>query len=335
MSTQISPEHVNLTTQPDGLLGWVPFVPFLLARFVLGQRVAPARQPVLETPAEHGMSFESVEFSSIDGVRLSGWWIPSANASRLILVNHPLLCNRYGSEQGMDGVPVAFLPMIRHLHDAGFSVLTYDQRGQGESDGGLGKTTRGAEAPVGAGSVEWQDFVGALRFVGGRPDLAEMDLGFVTHCMGANAALTAWKEAPEAFDLDRVRCHVAVQPTLSYNMMARLTHQKLGINLASQIEQAQRSRYGFGFANALEGVGAVRVPMLFTQVRHDAYTLDLGTGVNDVQVIYDRCPTQKRLVWVGPDEAQPFGSGKRFDGYNYFNEHPGVLLSFLAEHMPG
>jgi len=28
--------------------------------------------------------------------------------------------------------------------------------------------------------------------------------------------------------------------------------------------------------------------------------------------------------------ARTFGTGKRFDGYNYFNDHPPELLEFLA-----
>lgn len=329
----MSAEHPNFTPQPPGLLGRVPVIPSLLTRYIVRQRVAPRRQTVPKTPADYGMAFDAADLTSSDGLRLSAWLIPSEAKKGVVIVNHPLLCTRYGSEEGMDGVPVAFLPMIKHLHESGYTVLTYDQRGQGESDGGLGKTMRGSEAPVGAGSVEWQDFVGALRFVAAHPDLSALPLGFVTHCMGANAALAAWKEAPEAFDLDRVRCHVAIQPTLSWNMMARLTQHKLGFNLADPVDAAQREQHGFGFADALDSVASVRVPMLFAQVREDVYTFDPGTGVNDVQVIHDRCPTDKALLWIGPNEATPFGSGKRFEGYNFFNEHPEELLAFLETWM--
>ena len=46
-----------------------------------------------------------------------------------------------------------------------------------------------------------------------------------------------------------------------------------------------------------------------------------------------RVPTEKQLIWIGPDEAKPFGTGKRFDGYAYFNQHPEELLTFLATHV--
>lgn len=332
-STAPAADHVNLTSERAGLLARLPFVTGLLTRLVVKQRVAPKRLENVKSPADYGLEFRSVDVRSSDGVRLSAWEIPAPGSTKVAIVNHPLLCTRYGSVDGMDGVPVEFLPMIGHLHQAGYSVITYDQRGQGESDGGLGKSSKGVEAAVGAGSVEWQDFVGVLRHVRDHPEFGDNDIALVTHCMGANAALGAWQHAPDEFDLDKVKCHVLVQPTISYNMMARLTRQKLRIDLASSVEQATREQHGFGFADALSSIEHVRVPVLFAQVAADAYTTDEGTGVNDVQVIHDRCPTPKELIWIGPDQQEAFGTGKRFDGYNYFNHHPEGLLDFLERNM--
>lgn len=326
-------DHVNLTSADDGLLARIPLVKGLLTNVVVKQRVSPKRLENVKTPADYGLEFRSVDIEASDGVRLSAWEIPSPESTKVAIVNHPLLCTRYGSAEGMDDVPVEFLPMVRHLHDAGYSVVTYDQRGQGESDGGLGKTAVGAEAAVGAGSVEWQDFVGVLRHVQNHNDFGDHHISIVSHCMGANASLAAWQHAGDEFDLDKVKCHVAVQPTISYNMMARLTRQKLKIDLASSVEKATREQQGFGFADALSSIEHVRVPVLFTQVAQDSYTTDEGTGINDVQIIHDRCPTDKQLIWIGPNQAKPFGTGKRFEGYNYFNAHPEDLLDFLEHHM--
>lgn len=62
-------------------------------------------------------------------------------------------------------------------------------------------------------------------------------------------------------------------------------------------------------------------------------TYDAGTDTNDVQVIYEACPTEKQLVWIGTNEAKPFGTGKRFDGYAYFNQRPEELLAFIETHV--
>jgi pimeloyl-ACP methyl ester carboxylesterase len=305
----------------------------LLTKVVVGQRVGPKRQELPETPADYGMEFLAVDIMATDGVRLSAWEIPAEQPIGLVVINHPLLCTRYGSVEGMDGVPVAFLPMIKHLHDAGYSVLTYDQRGQGESDGGVGKSIKGIEAPVGAGALEWQDALGVMQYVSQRDDLKDLEIALLSQCMGANAMLEAWRQAPNAFDLSRVKCQVLVQPTISYNMMSRLTERKLRMDLAAAVEAAQREEYGFGFADALQTIGSVKVPVLFTQVKGDVYTTNAESGINDVEVIFDRCPTPKELVWIGPDQPRAFGTGKRFDGYNYFNDHPQELLDFLAAHI--
>ncbi len=326
-------ESVNLASTSDSFLARLPFVKRLLTKVVVGQRVGPKRQELPETPADYGMDFLAVDITATDGVRLSAWEIPAEQPVGLVVINHPLLCTRYGSVEGMDGVPVAFLPMIKHLHDAGYSVLTYDQRGQGESDGGVGKSAKGPEAPVGAGAVEWQDAIGVLQYVSQHDDFNDLNVALMSQCMGANAMLAAWHQVPDAFDLDRIRCQVLVQPTISYNMMSRLTERKLKMDLAAAVEEVQRKEYGFGFADALQTIGSVKVPVLFTQVKDDVYTTNSESGINDIKVIFDSCPTPKELVWIGPDQPRAFGTGKRFDGYNYFNEHPEELLEFLAANL--
>ena len=71
------------------------------------------------------------------------------------------------------------------------------------------------------------------------------------------------------------------------------------------------------------------MPSKFTaQVKGDVYTGNNRTG-NDAQMSYEKCPTDKELSWIGTDQAKPFGTGKRFEGYNYFSHHPEELLNFL------
>jgi hypothetical protein len=36
----------------------------------------PFRQPVVKTPGEYGLKFETVDFKSTDGLNLRGWFIP-------------------------------------------------------------------------------------------------------------------------------------------------------------------------------------------------------------------------------------------------------------------
>jgi len=101
-----------------------------------------------------------------------------------------------------------------------------------------------------------------------------------------------------------------------------------------EVDAAQEAAIGVGFRR-FDYVTAVTAPTLFVQVKADVYTCDPG-GVNDVQTLFDMCRALgKELLWIGPEQPKPFGTGKRFEGYGYFNKHPEDLLKFVAKHMSG
>ena len=130
------------------------------------------------------MVYSDIDIVTNDNIRLSGWEIPSrSNTNKTIIVNHPLTTTRYGSEEGLDGVSVEFLPMIKHLHNAGYNIVMYDHRGQGDSDGGYGKTVKGQEAPVGAGVTEWQDVVASVKYVNNHPEFKNDKIALLSQCM--------------------------------------------------------------------------------------------------------------------------------------------------------
>lgn len=299
---------------------------------IVKMRVAPERLSNPKTPQDYGMAYTDVDIMTADNVRLSAWEIPAANDSdQTLIVNHPLTTTRYGSLEGLDGVAVEFLPMIKHLHDAGYNIVMYDHRGQGDSDGGTGKTIIGTEAPVGAGETEWQDVVASLRYVKEHPQFGDDEIGFVSQCMGANATFLAWMNEPELFNDPKITSLVAIQPPISYNMIDRFIMAKTGMDLVDEVLDAQREKYGFGYADILTTVQSMTVPVLYAQVRDDEYTFNQEAGRNDIEEVIALTPTENDIIWIGPNEAKPFGTGKRFDGYGYFNQYPEELLSFLDE----
>jgi dienelactone hydrolase len=301
---------------------------------IVKMRVSPKRLSNIKNPSDYGMNYKLVDIITPDKVRLSTWEIPAQSESnKTIILNHPLTCTKYGSEEGLDGVSVEFLPMVKHLNDNGYNVVMYDHRGQGESDGGFGKTVQGCEAPVGAGVTEWQDVVGALNYVKNHPEFKDDSLVLLSQCMGANATFLAWSKEPELFNNSNVKCIVAIQPTISYNMIDRMIMLKTQMNLADKIEAKQKELVGYGFAQSVNDIKSLTVPVLFTQVRKDQYTFDEKTGENDIEEIIAACPTEKELIWIGSKEAKPFGTDKRFDGYGYFNKYPEELLDFLGKKL--
>lgn len=322
-----------------GALAFVWFVnPFgvrdqLIVAQIVKMRVAPARLENTKNPGDYGMAFTDVDIVTADNIRLSAWEIPAATPSdKTVIVNHPLTTTRYGSDAGLDGVSAEFLPMVKHLHDAGYNIVMYDHRGQGESDGGVGSSAIGTEALVGAGVTEWQDVAASLRHVLSHAEFGDDEIVFLSQCMGANATFLAWKNEPELFANAQIKGLIANQPTLSYNMTDRFIRAKTGFDLVDRVLEAQRERHGFGFAEALDYVPSLTVPVLFAQVEKDIYTFNNETGQNDIQEIMDATPTEHSIVWIGPDQDTPFGTGSRFDGYQYFNHHPEALLDFLVKH---
>lgn len=321
-----------------GTLVWFADLGGLKTRIFVDQivkmRVSPERLTNIKSPSDYGMSFSDVDIMTPDGVRLSAWEIPASTESdKTIIMNHALSTTRYGSVEGLDGVPVEYLPMVKHLHDAGYNVVMYDHRGQGDSDGGTGKTQIGTEAPVGVGATEWQDVTGSLEYVKNHPAFRDEQIAFLSQCMGASATFRAWSEAPQIFSDPQVKSVVAIQPPIAYKMNERFIIAKAKMDIVDEVLAAQTEKYGFGFADNVKHVQSLTVPVLFSQVEADEYTFDAETGVNDVQQIYDAAPTEKEIIWVRETGEKPHGTGKRFDGYGYFNKYPEELLSFLDKHF--
>lgn len=305
----------------------------MIVRALIKNRTESPRVPVLKNPSDYGMAFQNVDIKSSDGIRLSAWLIERPS-NKLIIVNHPLMTNRYGTERGMDDVPVNFMPMLKALYEANYNILTYDHRGQGESDGNLGANQRGpTPCIVGVGTTEWQDLVGVLNHVKNDNRLSSMQVGLHMQCMGANAALRAFDLAPEAFKGLDLRCMVASQPPISGNMVARATFMKTGVDLSADVEKILTEEFKAPGVSALNHVGKVTLPCLFLQVKADVYTNGgLIPGI-DTEKIYEACPTEKKLLMVGPGTDKPYGTGKRFEGYCYFSDHPEDLLDWFAKYI--
>ena len=278
----------------------------------------PHRTAMPKTPADYGMTFEDVSFDSLDGLRLSAWFIPGTG-NKLAVLNHPLYCSKYGFVPEGDvaqlvPVHVEFLNTVRHLVNTGYNVLTYDLRNHGYSDA----------SPSGFASIghyEWQDAVGAMRYIEQQRDLASLDVALVSHCMGANASIRAMALEPELFR--RVKAMVAVQP-INMRYMAEAIIAMYGGGVAMDaVDQAIQQLTGFGLKDMspYAHLSQLRVPVLYSQVREDVLT-----SPEDLQYIVDHTPTEKKMLWIE-------GKLNRFDGYNYYGQHPEEMLAWLNRHV--
>jgi pimeloyl-ACP methyl ester carboxylesterase len=284
-----------------------------------------ARTPVLRRPDEYGMAYEEVSFPSADGVPLEAWFIP-ADSDRLLIVNHPMPCNRYGYPGHLPpwnvmfgGFEVNLLPELRHLHDAGYNILTYDLRNcgrSGEANGGIS----------GLGLLECRDVVGSVRYAREHPRLGRMRTSLFSRCMGGNSTIIAMSKWPEEFK------HVetlALLNVVSGPTFIERGAENLGLDpeeAAKRLDKRCRETSGFSlFEFRPQDYGAgVTVPTLMAQLRRDF----LIKGEKDGQKIFDSLASNtKELLWIDQ-------SNQRFYAYNHFGQHPERLIEWFDRHMP-
>jgi pimeloyl-ACP methyl ester carboxylesterase len=282
--------------------------------------IYPRRQPLVKNPVDYGMDYQDVEFQSPDSVLIKAWLIPGG-ADRIAIVTHPMPFTRYGfsvKHQGFFKVTkkeVELLKTARVLHDAGYDVLTFDFRNHGESG-------EGNEGVCGVGLNEWPDVIGALDYIAAHPQLNQKKIAFVSHCMGANATIMAMSRKRDKFH--QVKCLVAIQPVSMDVLVPCLMEDKYGM-FSSRVPAIDRriekvSGYSLKEMSPRDAVRDIMVPVLFVQVKADPWTVP-----DDVQGFFADSPDPKTLLWIEGEE--------RFDGYDYFGDHPEELIGFLNQHM--
>ena len=278
------------------------------------------RTPVLRWPSEYGMDYEEIFFPALDGVTIEGWFIPAAS-DRLLIFNHPMPCNRYGYPGHLEpwtnfgGFEVNFLPEYKLLHDAGYNIITYDMRNHGRSGTGSGGVN-------GHGVLEYRDVIGALRYAKSRPDTKDMKTALYSRCLGANATIVGMKKHPEEFS--HIKAMIALQPVSpAVFVQTAVENQKIA-NGVELFDAAFHKRTGYHLADVwpMEYAKAVTVPTLVVQVLRDFLTKP-----SNVQEIYDTISSKdKKLFWIE-------GTDQRFQGYNYFGEHPQLVLDWFNSHI--
>ena len=127
------------------------------------------------TPADLGLEYEAVRFTTDDGVTLSGWFIPSARETKTAVV----VLHGFGGHR----LPelASFVPWLQERHH----VLQFDFRGHGESDEGV----------VTLGAAERRDVAAAVAFLEHR-GLGPIALFGVS--MGAATAIVSAPDLPVA-----------------------------------------------------------------------------------------------------------------------------------------
>lgn len=283
------------------------------------------RSPVLRRPSDAGLEYKNIFFPSVDGTPLEGWLIPRANSDKIIICAHPINFSKAGFPSHIEpwksafgpgnDYEINFIPDYEILHDAGYNLLAYDFRNFGHSaaaNGGLQSNNR----------FESRDVIGSLAYVRSRTDLRDMTIGLFSRCMGGNATFRAIAADPEIFA--GVSC--LVSPLLLSARVA-LECMVAGASLADESDEVERRLQqiigiSLSEASPVDWAASVTLPTLTYGVRDDAITRP-----SDLEAIFDAIgTTEKKLFWIDKTTS-------RWDGYTWFQRHPGQILNWFKKYM--
>ena len=275
-------------------------IPWGLAMLVTSAGTRPMDRKLTETPANFGLQFKDVEFQTSDGVKLSGWLIPSRDKHATIIYSHGLFRSRR-----------ELLERAVELVRLGYGALMYDSRNHGLS----------GPARVGLGYNERLDVEGAVRFL--RDDVQTPDrIILFGISMGATAALLAAAETPDAAAVISDSSFLSFKDTVDHHvtMFLRLPSFPVANELRFFIER--RAGFDGSQFNTLDAVKRIgNRPILFIAAAHDR-----RMPPEIAEQLYQRCSSPGRdLVIVD-------GPGSEVHGHA-FQANPKVYVERVARFL--
>jgi uncharacterized protein len=282
-----------------GLLGGA-----LGAAWYVSARVSPQpRRTFLDeytfTPWELGVPFEAVSFSSADGLRLSGWWLPQAQPRGVLIACH----GHGGSKDDMLGIST-------NTWRAGYSVLLFDFRGRGESD----------PWPQTLVSREVDDLHAAVAFAAARAPAARLAvLGF---SMGAAVAILAAATEPRIAAVVADSSFTSGRAVVAHNIRSVMRLPTEALVLAA--DEFVRLRHGYRFSQArpIDVIGQIAPrPLLIIHGANDTLV-----PVVHAQQLY-QAAGEPRQLWIVPEVEHCGG---------YFIDRPAYcrrVIAFLDQYL--
>jgi pimeloyl-ACP methyl ester carboxylesterase len=169
--------------------------PYLLAHFITRAGSRPMDRNLTTTPADYGLAYEDVSFSSEDGAHLKGWYMGDGNRGVSIACAHGLFRSRH-----------EVLERAAFLAKEGFNVLAFDLRRHGESTG----------ERVTLGFKERLDTKAALNLLLGRAPSDRVVLLGVS--MGAVASLLAAAESNDVSTVVADSSYLSLEHSVTHHL---------------------------------------------------------------------------------------------------------------------
>lgn len=144
---------------------------------IVGQALVAEVTAYEQQPEELGLTYEEASFSPRDegDITLKGWWFLAESSTATVVWIH-----------GLDKNQASRLPLVADLMGLGYSVLTLDLRGHGESD----------KAAMGGAIREQRDVLGAVDYLLAEELAEEGGIFLVGESYGAAVALLTGYQEP-------------------------------------------------------------------------------------------------------------------------------------------
>ena len=237
---------------------------FGLYPFAESYVVTHSARAYVPTP-QLGTAFEEVSFTTSDGLRLEGWYVPSKNGAAVI------------SFPGRKGPQKPARVLARH----GYGVLLFDRRGEGESEGD----------PNAFGWRGTRDVAAAVAFLRSRPDVDPNRIGGVGLSVGGEVMLQA------AAETDTLRAIV------SEGAGVRSVREAVHVPGAVKVIFTEISAIGtFGTAVFTSDLPPPSLTELSAEISEPLFVIysDGGQGGETISRQYYDAATGPKELWVAP-----------------------------------
>lgn len=247
---------------------------FGIAAIIAGIAARATRAPLPKTPVSLGIVYEDISFHSrADKLLLKGWYLPGTGRGTIIVA--------HGGKQNRADASMQLLNLCGDLARAGFSVLTFDRRGCGESEAPARRNRSRFERDIG-GAVDYvRSRNGALEKV----FLLGISIGAV-----AGFIFTAREKGIGGIISDS--CFTSARET------ARIAVGRVSKALLPFLPGAlllSRMLYGFKPVRTIDCVAAVTCPVLFIHGEADE-----GVPVADAYRLFEAANKANSELWVVP-----------------------------------
>jgi fermentation-respiration switch protein FrsA (DUF1100 family) len=225
-----------------------------------------ARMPITQTPGDIGLSYQAVTFRGTDGGPvLKGWFIPGILPSGHLTTQRTILmCHGNGTNK--QDPTVGILTLSAQLVHHGFAVLSFDQRGFGQSP----------DAPNSIGYFSQYDVLGAVAFLQSGP-MPYPQLGRPQHIAGWGVSLGTVSLIYAASQQPALEAVVADSPYPDILPILEREIPKQGHLpplLTPGILLGDRLLYGINFYDVRPADVVAKIaprPILFIMADHDNY----------------------------------------------------------------